>query len=42
MIQTKEDKRMDKKVRNIVLVTVGILAVAGIILAVVAKKRKAK
>lgn len=33
---------MDKKVRNIVLVTVGILAVAGIILAVVAKKRKAK
>lgn len=33
---------MDKKARNIVLAAVGVLAVAGFILAVVAKKRTEK
>lgn len=33
---------MSKKVRNIVLATVGTLAVAGFILAVVTKKRTGK
>lgn len=42
VILIQEDKKMSKKVRNIVLVAVGMLAVTGFIFAVVTKKRTEK
>ena len=42
VILIQEDKIMNKKIRNIVLVVIGILAVAGVVVTLVEKNAKSK